>query len=162
AVFEFPTIAGLAKLIDEQGLRPLVVPPRITERGPSRRTAAAPRASESFAAGEIEAVLADVWRQVLNVPALDIDDNFFELGGHSLLAVRLVSEIASRFGVEVPLATLFEHGTIRTQARLLRQREIEPEWSPLVSIQPHGSKPPLFLVHGIGGEVLSYGLLARH
>jgi thioesterase domain-containing protein len=34
-------------------------------------------------------------------------------------------------------------------------------WSPLVPIQPLGSRPPLFCVHALGGEVLSYYRLAR-
>ena len=93
---------------------------------------------------------------------VDIDDNFFEIGGHSLLAVRLVSEMESRLGVALPPATLFQQGTIRQQAALLRGWNAEPEWSPLVAIQPRGSRPPLFLVHGIGGEVLWSGRLARH
>ena len=31
-----------------------------------------------------------------------------------------------------------------------------------MALQPKGARPPLFLVHAIGGEVLSYLTLARH
>jgi non-ribosomal peptide synthase protein (TIGR01720 family) len=34
-------------------------------------------------------------------------------------------------------------------------------WSPLVPIQPRGTRVPLFCVHALGGEVLSYYRLAR-
>jgi thioesterase domain-containing protein len=34
-------------------------------------------------------------------------------------------------------------------------------WSPLVPIQPRGTRPPLFCVHALGGEVLGYYRLAR-
>src|SRR6185295_18712292 len=35
--------------------------------------------------------------------------------------------------------------------------------SPLVPVQPKGSRPPLFLVHGAGGDVLwGYANLAKH
>jgi thioesterase domain-containing protein len=34
-------------------------------------------------------------------------------------------------------------------------------WSSLVSIQPHGIKPPFFCIHAIGGNVLGYRLLAE-
>jgi thioesterase domain-containing protein len=36
-----------------------------------------------------------------------------------------------------------------------------PPWSPLVPIQPLGVRMPLFCVHALGGEVLSYYRLAR-
>ena len=36
-----------------------------------------------------------------------------------------------------------------------------PPWSSLVPLQPHGSKPPLFFVHGQRGEVFSFVELSR-
>ena len=36
-----------------------------------------------------------------------------------------------------------------------------PTWSPLVPIQPHGERTPLFCVHPAGGTVLCYYELAR-
>jgi thioesterase domain-containing protein len=74
----------------------------------------------------------------------------------------LSSELESRFGIAVPIATLFQHGTIRAQARLVAQPGQATEWSPIVAIQPSGTRPPFFLVHAIGGEVLSYASLAAH
>jgi len=35
-------------------------------------------------------------------------------------------------------------------------------WSPLVAIQPKGSKPPLFFVHSMDGGVMIYRSLAQH
>ncbi|WP_406175045.1 amino acid adenylation domain-containing protein [Streptomyces sp. NBC_00996] len=54
------------------------------------------------------AVLAGMWRDLLAVASVSEDDSFFTLGGHSMLAVRLIGEIADRFGADLPIKTLFE------------------------------------------------------
>ena len=41
-------------------------------------------------------------------------------------------------------------------ARILRGEVASSGWSPLVVIQPSGSRPPLFCMHGAGGTVLIY------
>lgn len=35
-------------------------------------------------------------------------------------------------------------------------------WSPLVPIKTQGGLPPLFCIHGVGGNVLNYSILARY
>ncbi|MFC4046555.1 amino acid adenylation domain-containing protein, partial [Dactylosporangium siamense] len=62
--------------------------------------------------GTTQEVLADVWAELLGVDRVGAHDNFFALGGHSLLATRVVSRVRSVFGVEVPVAALFDAPTI--------------------------------------------------
>jgi acyl carrier protein len=45
------------------------------------------------------------------------DDNFFELGGHSLLGMKLVATIEAQFGVDIPVAAVFEYPTIQAMAQ---------------------------------------------
>ena len=45
--------------------------------------------------------LVHVWREVLRVPAVDVDDNFFELGGHSLLAMNMLARVEKEFGCQL-------------------------------------------------------------
>ncbi|WP_017318022.1 non-ribosomal peptide synthetase [Mastigocladopsis repens] len=127
---------------------------------------------------ELERQLAEIWEEVLHVQSIGVKDNFFDLGGHSLLAVHLFAQVEQKFGKKLPLATLFQSGTVEALAMMLRSREekatghqallgaeedtSKAPWSSLVEIQPKGSQPPLFLVHPLGGEILCYRALAMH
>jgi aspartate racemase len=104
--------------------------------------------------------LVKIWEDVLGKKPIGIRDNFFELGGHSLLAARLIHRVGQTLGKTLPLAMLFEAPTIEQLASSLRQ-DWGHYWSSLVPIQPAGSQPPLFCVHGVGGNVLGFYELAH-
>jgi amino acid adenylation domain-containing protein len=106
-----------------------------------------------------ELAVAQAFEDVLGVPA-GAEDDFFALGGHSLLSVRLMARIRQRSGRDLPLAEIFAYPTVAALARRLNQEGGLP-WSPLVPIQPHGGRTPLFCVHPLLGEVLCYYHLAR-
>jgi thioesterase domain-containing protein/acyl carrier protein len=108
----------------------------------------------------LEQHLVKIWENVLHVRRVGLDDNFFDLGGHSLGAVRLFSEIRKQMGRNLPLATLLQAPTVRQLAEILRKAGWLPRWSSLVPIQPGGSRPPFYCVHGGGGNVLLFRELA--
>ncbi|QSQ23762.1 amino acid adenylation domain-containing protein [Pyxidicoccus parkwayensis] len=60
----------------------------------------------------VETALAGMWMELLELERVGAHDNFFELGGHSLLATQVISRIRARFGVELPLRTLFSAPTL--------------------------------------------------
>ncbi len=105
--------------------------------------------------------LSRIWRELLGLVAISPHQNFFDLGGDSSLAVRMFSQIEDLFGVKLPLATLYEAPTIEELARIIRGEVSSFGWSPLVAIQPLGSRPPIFCMHGAGGTVLIYRDLSQ-
>ena len=70
---------------------------------------------------EMEALVAQIWREVLNLPKIEVDDNFFELGGHSLLAARIVAQLRATLERPVSLHTIFEGLTISGMAKTHRK-----------------------------------------
>ncbi len=58
-----------------------------------------------------EAVVCDLFMEVLDAAEVGVHDNFFELGGHSLLVTRLVSRMRGKLGVELTVRTVFESPT---------------------------------------------------
>ncbi|ANN77240.1 non-ribosomal peptide synthetase [Bordetella flabilis] len=72
----------------------------------------------------IERAVADIWREVLGVTRIGLADDFFALGGHSLLATQVVARLRRRFGIDLPLRTLFEGPVLATFATAV-QKEID-------------------------------------
>ena len=112
---------------------------------------------------ETEETLAWIWQELLHLPKISVKDSFFNLGGQSLLAVRLFNRIEQEFGQRFPLTLLFQAPTIDQLAhKLSGDEQAVSQWPSLVPVQSHGSKTPLFLAHGAGGNVLLYRVLAEH
>jgi len=76
---------------------------------------------------ELEAALAQIWSELLEVERIGVDDNFFALGGHSLLATRVLSRIRDRFGVELPVKALFDSPTLAALAKRIALAMSEDE-----------------------------------
>lgn len=105
--------------------------------------------------------LLRIWQEQLGVEGITSDQNFFDLGGDSSIAVRMFTEIENVFGVKLPLATLYDAPTVTDLTRVISGEVASTGWSPLVAIQTHGSRPPLFCMHGAGGTVLMYRELSQ-
>ncbi|SDB67521.1 non-ribosomal peptide synthetase, partial [Pseudomonas sp. NFACC13-1] len=65
--------------------------------------------------GEIEAILATLWRELLDLEQVGRHDHFFELGGHSLLAVKLIERMRNA-GLSADVRVLFGQPTLAALA----------------------------------------------
>lgn len=114
---------------------------------------------------DVERQLVEIWEEVLGVTPIGVNDRFFELGGHSLLAVRLLAKVEKKFSRKLPVSAVFQHPTVAEFGALIRSRDLGAARSvtSIVTIQPHGVKPAIYMVHGVGGGMFwGYANLSRH
>ena len=91
-----------------------------------------------------EEKLTGIWKDVLGLRQIDLNKPFFDLGGSSLLLVRLFARINKAFDTSLPITTIFDARTVSELAVALGETK---EISPLVQVQPYGTRPPLFMIH---------------
>jgi len=107
-----------------------------------------------------ERQLLAIWERVLGIDGIGLTDNFFELGGHSLLAMRLLADIEKTLGKRLPVSTFLKAQTVAEMAAVLADDLSSPTYL-LKEMQLGGSRPPLFLFPGAGGDLLGYTELPR-
>lgn len=70
-----------------------------------------PRGSPAAPRTSTEAMVLEIFRDVLGRSTIGMHDNFFDLGGDSLMAARLVLRLRAASECDVPLRRLFERQT---------------------------------------------------
>ncbi len=135
---------------------------------------------------ELERIITGLWKKTLGIDKIGIHDDFFELGGNSMKAAVFINHLQKALDENILVVSLFKARNIASLASYLTMyypdavsgigkstsrnltevsshaappNQIE---SPLVEIQPKGSKRPLFCVHAIGGHAYGYTELARY
>ena len=135
---------------DDEALRGL---PLSTDIGESN--GAAPRDAD-------ERAIADIMAEFAGSTGFAADTDFFAAGGTSIGALRVVMAIAGRWGVEVPLDVFVATPTASDLARLIAAGGAARAFDPVVALRGSGDRPPVWLVHPIGGNVLCYLDLVKH
>jgi acyl-coenzyme A synthetase/AMP-(fatty) acid ligase/thioesterase domain-containing protein/acyl carrier protein len=107
---------------------------------------------------DIERRLVAIWQDVLAVAKVGIRDDFFALGGHSLIAASLCVRVEKDFGRKLYPALLLEYNTVERLAGVMRQQNLPAQV--VVTLQPGGDRPPLFLAPGNEGDTLYFRNLA--
>lgn len=70
-------------------------------------------------ASRTEALLQDLWRNVLSQQAVELDRNFFDLGGTSLQLMRVHAALEVNLSRSIDVVALFKHPTIHELADFL-------------------------------------------
>ncbi len=71
---------------------------------------------------EIEELVANIWKEVLQLNIIGIHDNFTALGGHSLAAIRVTARINDELQTSFTLGKVFELPTVYKYALYLEQQ----------------------------------------
>ncbi|GAA3917413.1 amino acid adenylation domain-containing protein [Chitinophaga oryziterrae] len=111
----------------------------------------------------LQAALAKIWKQVLEVEWIGIYDNFFTLGGHSLLTISLIGAIKKSLGLNIAVSDIFDHPTIKALSDFLGDNSIPviTQTSPHILPLASGAAAPVFLLPGSGGASEGYAALAK-
>jgi hypothetical protein len=83
----------------------------------------------------VEQAVADVFADLTKTEQVGRYDDFFALGGHSLLATRAAARLSDRFGKDIPLRLLFEHGTVAGLAEAVAVLTSAPGGEPMPIVQ---------------------------
>jgi thioesterase domain-containing protein len=70
--------------------------------------------------------------------------------------------VSKEFGKKLLLTDLLQAPTIEELVALVRLETPSTARSAVIALQPLGTKPPFFFVHGMGGSVLRFRDLAKH
>jgi thioesterase domain-containing protein len=109
----------------------------------------------------LERWLAEVWCDVLGIPAIGDHDDFFALGGDSILGAEMVARVRDLTGrADLPLVSIVRAPTLLAFAAEVGDIVVRGEGA-LVPITKGGDRTPFFLVHGADGDVLGFPALAR-
>ncbi|MCA1613498.1 MAG: amino acid adenylation domain-containing protein, partial [Acidobacteria bacterium] len=71
---------------------------------------------------KLEALLADMWQEILGLDRVGVEDNFFDLGGDSIKGAVFINRLQDRLAEIVHVITIFNDPTIRQLASYLGEQ----------------------------------------
>ena len=117
-----------------------------------RANAAAAAGAGSAGGDHISQTVARVWQEVLQMPVGGPEDDFFDAGGDSLKAIKFILDLERALGLELSLTLITEAPKFARLCEALNEHRTS-RYVPLVVLKPGDGSPPLFIIHGLGGNV---------
>ena len=112
---------------------------------------------------EIAARITEIWSRTTGRPP-DGDEHidFYAEGGGHFLAPGMIQSINRALGVQITKLDLEQAPTIAKLTDLVYFQQTQADRSTVVPLRSlHGGCPPLFLIHGVGGNVLGFYSIAK-
>jgi thioesterase domain-containing protein len=117
---------------------------------------------EERARTEIAAKISQIWARVVARPDVDEHTDFYFHGGNHFLAPVMIQSINDELGLELTTWNLEQARTIAKLTDLIYFEQTRIDHSTVVPLRHiQGSRPPLFAVHGVAGNVLGFYSLAK-
>ena len=93
-----------------------------------------------------------------------VGSSLFNLGVDSIELIGFKEHLQNKLALEqeIPLITVLTNPTVRGMANALKTISSPQSYKPVVNLQTHGSKTPLWLVHPGVGEVLVFLNLGKY
>jgi amino acid adenylation domain-containing protein len=108
----------------------------------------------------IARTVGQAWQKVLLTPVSGPEQDFFEAGGDSLKAIAFMMELERSLGLELSLSLISETQTFSGLCEALRGQRTT-RYVPLVLLKVGEGSPPVFFIHGLGGNVAELFPIAR-
>jgi len=110
----------------------------------------------------LEESLRAIWAEVLGYEHVEPSDDFFDLGGDSILGAEAVARVRELVGdPDLPLLAIVRAPTPRGMTAEIEGRLAWKDDGLVPLRTGDGSARPLFLVHGVDGDVIRFARLAR-
>jgi thioesterase domain-containing protein len=118
--------------------------------------------SEDRAREEIAATIAPIWADSLGRTHVDEHSDFFSGGGDHFIAPVMINRINEALGLDLTPRDLEQGRTVARLTDLIHFKRNQVDHSTVVPLRNlRGTRPPLFIVHGVGGNVLGFYALAK-
>ncbi|MCP5047310.1 MAG: amino acid adenylation domain-containing protein, partial [bacterium] len=87
---------------------------------------------------QTEQVVANTWKELLNLDRVGVHDNFFEVGGNSIRIIELARRLKETLGREIPIPKVYLYPTIASFARFLEDNKEDNEThkTPQETVEP--------------------------
>ncbi|WP_158702403.1 thioesterase domain-containing protein [Kitasatospora sp. MMS16-BH015] len=112
-----------------------------------------------------ERSVVGVLEEVLGISPIGVEDDFFDLGGDSLMALQVAARVSEELGVDLPHQIMLDAPTAAGVAAFVETAGAgagAERGASLVTLREGAAgRPPLFLLHPVGGSVYFYRELSR-